>query len=779
MIVALSTGFLAGNIIALWLCPELPAPWLSPVVLFVGLALMFCPCPTPQISTVRNFLLSLAFGFVCAAYAAGEQLNERLPASLEGVDVDALIRVASIPIERSSSIRFDAEVLSATTRLPGKVRLRWYTDRQPVQLGDTVAATLRLRQPRGLVNPGGFDYERYLFHKRIGAVGYIRRFQWLRRPDAYHGLSDRWRARIYQTLNAQAEKTDNAGPIMALAMGERGAMTQYHWRQLRMTGTSHLFAISGLHVSLVYGFAFFLAGWFWRLTFLPRRLWPAQKFAALVALPCAAAYAWLAGFSVPTQRALLMLGFVVAVFLAGRTLTLSQGIAAAMVIVLCLDPLQTLSVSFWLTFLACFMIAVCLYVRYPQPPWQQGLALQVWLPVALLPIIFLFFGQGAPLASLANLFAIPYLSFILLPCVLLASAVSAWPSLSGFLIAQIDRLFDLFWWLSECLTRFESLYWWHQPAFWAYPLSLAGAVGLIAASHWPLKIAALALMLPLSANVPVNQVASGEFRATFLDVGQALAVVLRTKNRALLYDTGFAYASGFDSGEQIVVPYLHKRMIRQLDALVVSHGDSDHAGGLASVLRHFQPQRRWSGASERFSSLGFSPCQRGIAWVWDEVRFEFLHPPAHTSLRGNEASCVLKVSNREHSLLLTGDIERAAEASLLQDPDALSSSLLLVPHHGSLSSSSHAFIEAVRPHFAIVSSGWRNRFGFPKDEVVRRYRELCAIVINTANTGVLSIHVNRQGRLPEIEWIGRRDQKRLWRLSGEPWIEREPRCRDA
>ena len=215
MIVALSTAFLAGNVIALWLCAELPAFWLSSGVLLVSLMLMLCPCPTPQLSTARNCLVSLALGFVCAAYAADEQLNERLPASLEGVDVDAVIRVASIPIERSASIRFDAEVLSSSTQLPNKVRLRWYTGRQPVQLGDTVAASLRLRQPRGLVNPGGFDYERYLFHKRIGAVGYIRRFQWLRRPSAHRGLSDRWRAGVFQTLNAHAEKTDNAGPIMA------------------------------------------------------------------------------------------------------------------------------------------------------------------------------------------------------------------------------------------------------------------------------------------------------------------------------------------------------------------------------------------------------------------------------------------------------------------------------------------------------------------------------------------------------------------------------------
>ena len=777
MIVILSAGFLAGNLTALWLCVETPSLWFMFGVLLVGSGLIFYPCSTARIAMVRPFLPAFACAFVYTSYAAAGQLADRLSPHLEGVDVDAVIRVASIPVQQGLSTRFDAKVVSSSLRLPTKLRLRWYRSQHRLQLGDTAAVTLRLKQPRGFINPGTFDYERYLFHNRIGASGYVRGHQWIKEPRGYRAWSDRWRGNIFQALMMYAQRSSNEGPILALAMGERGAMQKYHWQQLRMTGTSHLFAISGLHVGLVYGFAFFLFLRLWRHSFLLLHSWPAQKFAALMALAAAAAYAWLAGFSIPTQRALLMLSFVAAVFLLGRTITLLHGIAAALLLVVCFDPLQTLSVSFWLTFLACLMIAVCLSTNLTRPVWQRGVVVQLWLPVALLPAVFLFFGQATPLASLANLVAIPYVSFLLVPCILLAVMLLPLPFISDFLITQADRLFNLFWWLSEWLTSNKSFYWWHRPFAWTYPLGFLGAIGFIVSTRLPMKIAALALMLPLSASAPENKLSAGEFVVTFLDVGQALAAVVQTQNHNLLYDTGFIYSSGFDAGEQLIVPYLHKQMIHYLDALVVSHGDSDHSGGLPSVLQHFQPEQRWSSVSERFADDGFSPCQRGIAWSWDGVQFEFLHPPTHSMLQGNDASCVLKVSNHHHALLLTADIERQAEAQLLQNPQELPASLLLVPHHGSLTSSSDAFVRAVQPMFAIITSGWRNRFGLPKEEVVQRYHDMCATVINTANTGALSIHAYANDAVPAIVRIERRDQKRLWRLPATPIAKRKPHCR--
>lgn len=777
LVVVLSTGFLAGNLAVLWLCSE-PLPlWSAAWILFLSFLIILYPCQVERILPLRIFLLAFALGFVWTNYAAAEQLGKRLAPNLEGLDLDAVIRVSSIPVKQNLAIRFDAEVLSSEASLPDKIRLRWYTKRHNPQLGDAMTVRVRLKQPRGFINPGGFDYERYLFHNRIGAVGYIRHHYQIRKPTGFLSLGDRWRGSIYRTLTAQLRDRVNAGPILALAMGERGGMEPYHWQQLRMTGTSHLFAISGLHVGLVYGLVFFIARWFWRWSFLPLRSWPAQKFAALAALPAAAAYAWLAGFSVPTQRALLMLSFFAAVFLSGRTVTLLYGIAAALLVVLFLDPLQSLSVSFWLTFLACLMIAVCLSTTFNRPAWQRSIVLQIWLPIALLPVTFLFFGQAASLASLANLLAIPYVSFLLAPCILLAVVFLPWWSLSSFLLAQADRLLSLFWRLSEWMTGMEFLYWRQQPLVWAYPLAFLGVLGLVVCARPHHKVAALALMLPLSASSPVSGVSSGEFRVTFLDVGQALSVVVQTQNHNLLYDTGFLYASGFDAGEQIVRPYLHSQAIHELDALVVSHGDNDHAGGMPSVLRHFKPARRWSSAPEFFSEHDFSFCRKGIAWSWDGVRFEFLHPTSNTALQGNEASCVLKVHGARHALLLTADIEKQAEASLLKNPEVLSSSLLLVPHHGSLTSSSPAFIRAVEPILAIVTSGWRNRFGLPKDEVMRRYRDRCITVINTADVGSLSIRVPADQPVPIVEWMGRRDQKRLWRLPANSRVEQEPHCR--
>ena len=337
MIVCCAAGLLAGNLAFLWLCTEPPPLWVLLGVTAAGVVSAFCPRFAPWDPAARVFLSALAFSFVWTAYAVADRLGDRLQADLEGLDVEATIRVASIPAQQGFVIRFDADVLASDVTLPDRIRLRWYNSKHKLHLGDRLTVLVRLKQPRGFVNPGGFDYERYLFHKRIGASGYIRHLYSTQKSTSWKEIGDRGRGRVFELLSERIGKTDNKGPVLALAMGERGAMKEHHWRQLRMTGTSHLFAISGMHIALVYGFVFFFATWLWRWTFLPLKAWPAQKFAALAALLPAIAYAWLAGFSLPTQRALLMLGLIVVVVLNGRTITLPQGIAFAAGIVVCLD----------------------------------------------------------------------------------------------------------------------------------------------------------------------------------------------------------------------------------------------------------------------------------------------------------------------------------------------------------------------------------------------------------------------------------------------------------
>lgn len=735
---ALVAAFLGGVVLAAWL-PILPPPWLCALPLLAW----------PWLGRLRWPVLLFVLAATMTVWRAELRLAERWPPARHGEDIALSGIVDSLPERSGPNWRF---VFAPDDRtLPPRLRTSWYRSDEALQAGQCWRFTLRMRTPRGSLNPGTFDYERWLFVERHGATAYVREAERCPEGDRPHGI-DSWRQRMLRWLDAQLPGHSGLPLLKALLVGDRSGLDDRDWRALRLTGTSHLVAISGLHIALVAGFAFGLVRWGWCVW--PRLClwWPAQRVGACAALMAACVYAGLAGFAIPTLRALLMLAAFLLAGLAARKISVPLALGLAAALILALDPFSALSPGFWMSFGAVAAIVYAVGGRRQAPPkWLAFLRLQAALGLLLVPASLAFF-EGASLASpLVNLLAVPLFA-LLLPVLLSVTVLAAigWlaPLAAGAgLLAMLHRGLLA---LAELLPQgWLGL----APGAPALLLASLGIVLLTAPRGVPLKPAGALLCLPLL--WPVPQAPRQGFHLTALDVGQGLSVVVRTAGHTLLYDAGPAYAGGFDAGETVVLPYLRHVGVRQLDRLILSHGDSDHAGGIAAV-RAGLPVRQERGLE--------TPCRAGERWEWDGVRFEILHPDErHWS--DNNRSCVLLIEAPQGRALLAGDIETEAELSLLaRRREALAADVLLAPHHGSRSSSSRVFVDAVRPRWVIYAAGWRHHYGHPHEQVDARYADIGAQRLSTGVSGAVRV---RFGDTIEVEaW--RRRHRRYWNLDAEP-----------
>jgi competence protein ComEC len=766
--------------------PEAPAPAVAPFGLAVAAALalgvlvvmrlaelpatgwlvLFCIagtaawlCPRPRWLRPAG---ALAFGFGWAALAGQHALDTRLPPELAGMDLRLTVTLAGLPDVRPGLTRLDARVIAgegeAAVLAGRRLRLSWYGRAPEFAPGEQWALTVRLRRPRGVLNPGGFDFERRALERRLAATGYVRAPQSAQRLREAGGL-DAWRAGMATRIDAAGD-SPSLRFVRALALGDTRGLGERDWEVLRATGLSHLLAISGFHVGVVAGFAALLArALYWLWPPLGLRL-PRPQGAAVLALCAAVGYAAAAGFALPTLRATLMIAAALLARLLRRAHSTAQSLALALIALLLADPLAVLGAGFWLSFLGVAWLLWCLprdgdagYLRALVN--AQGVA-----ALGLLPLTVWFFGQASLAGPLVNLAGIPWITLLVVPLALLGllfellhAGLGLWP----WRLAA--GAMDLFWpWLERVADLRGALVWLPEPSLAALLLALAGAFWLLLPRGLPAKPLALLLFLPLL--WPARErMEPGEFELTMIDVGQGSALLVRTAGHVLLYDAGPAYAGGLDMGEAAVVPALRATGVARLDAVVVSHGDSDHAGGLGAVRRAYAPARVLAPAGWRDGET--SPCLADEGWEWDGVRFEFLHPPPHFPYLGNEASCVLRVAGPHGSALLPGDIGVVIEQRLLRErPDLLPADVLVVPHHGSRGSSSAAFVEAVAPRYALYGIGHRNRFDFPRPEVVARYDAVGAERLDSAADGHVRLRVDAQGvRVVERARTARR---RFW-----------------
>jgi competence protein ComEC len=717
-----------------------PWGWFLLVPLSIGLALWKRPLVVPA---------CLVIGFFWAAGWAHWRMADRLAPELEGRDLEVVGVVSSLPALGERGVRFELDVESAPEKLPAKLLLAWYSS-APFEEGAAPAAgmvhpgerwlfTVRLRRPHGLVNPGGFDYEAWLLERGIGATGYVRQKSEPKRLGTRSGFLDlveRAREAVRDRFLAGLGPTPAAGILAALAVGDQRAISNEEWVLFSRTGVTHLMSISGLHVTLVSGLAALLVAALWRrVPWLTLRL-PARKAAAVAAIVAALGYTLLAGFGVPAQRTFWMVTIVAAALWSGQIASPWRTLALALAVIVAMDPWAVLSPGLWLSFGAVLLIfysAIGWSEREPRV--LQWIRVQWAITAGLAPAALLLFGQVSLAGPLANALAIPLVSVVVTPLALLA-AVIPWDALLAGAAFLVTWLLQFLEW---CAALPGALWQQHAPALWAVALALGGAAWLLAPRGVPWRAGGLALMAPAFCLAPPAP-SRAEAWITTLDVGQGLAVLVRTSSHALLYDAGPAFGET-DSGARVVVPAMRAAGLARLDLLVVSHEDNDHLGGATSVLESFEAGALASSLDPRHPLNGMvgAPrrCAAGERWEWDGVRFEFLHPAASASAaKRNNLSCVLRIATAGGSMLLTGDIERAAELELLEQK--ISSTILLVPHHGSRTSSTAEFIDAVAPRWAVVPVGYRNRFGHPRGEVMERYRAAGARILRTDAEGAVS-----------------------------------------
>lgn len=737
--------------------------------------------------------IALAAGFLYAAWRAELRLAESLPALWAGRDVALTGRVAGLPEATPNGLRFVLEVAGVATpgaRLPERVQLAWYARRgEPapaIRAGDCLALRARLHPPHGSVNPGGFDYEAWLLERGIRASGGL-----VALPTPASGCGgaffagvDRARERIRTHLMAALGEAPYAGVVAALAVGDQAAIPARQWTLFRQTGTSHLFSVSGLHITLFSALVYGLVLRLWRrVPGLGLRL-PAQRAGIALGLLAAAGYTALAGFAIPAQRTLFMLTGAAAVTWLDRLPTPSRLLAAALLAVVLLDPWAALAPGFWLSFGA---VAALLFAGQgrlrPPPAWRAWLQAQWAVTLALTPLLLALFHEISLVSPLANAVAIPAVSLVAVPLSLLAAALP-WGGLAWAAHAVIAGVM----WLLEWLARLPQPVW-HgaEPSVWALGLALLGAALLLLPRGVPGRWLGLLMCLPLLLpRLPAP--APGEAWLTVLDVGQGEAVLVRTRSHALLVDAGPRYASGEDSGGRVVAPHLWGLGINRLDGLVLTHDDLDHSGGVASVLASHRPgwlltslagmRKDLGDQGEPVSDTGRAilaarpdarSCQAGQAWRWDGVGFRVLHPPVHhyaqAGYRDNDRGCVIRVETPHGSALLAADIERLGEMNLAERGVLQAADVLVVPHHGSQTSSTPAFLAVARPRLAVIPVGWRNRYGHPHPTVLARYRALGVPVLRTDRDGAVTVRLGGQGVVAER---AREVERRYWRNTGVP-----------
>jgi competence protein ComEC len=767
-----------------------------------------------------TLVIALGGGFGWAALRAELALSDALDRQWEGRDISVTGVIASLPQPFERGVRFDFDieavllpgvlpaplpasqpgallgpngqgVPSAAVRdspagIPSRVSLAWYNglspeefqDVQPVRAGERWRFTVRLRRPHGSVNPHGFDYEAWLLERGIRATGYVRPARAVaagvrgegggtRRLDdlvlrpgyLLERLREQLRARLWQAL----AEGRHAGILIALAIGDQRAIEADEWQVFARTGVSHLMSISGLHVTMVSGLFGFLVLWLWRRAPPLALRWPAQKAGAVAAALAALLYCLLSGFAVPAQRTLYMVTVVAVALVLDRMTAASRVLALALVVVLLLDPWAVIAPGFWLSFGA---VAVIFHVGANRPRGEARAealhsrlmaTLANWgvvqwaVTVGLVPLLLVLFGQVSVVSPIANAIAIPVVSFVITPLALAGALlpIDALLLVADWVTAQLMPML-------EWLSGLDGAVWQqHAPAWWTLLPAVLGILWLLAPRGFPARPLGVVLLLPMFANAPAGP-GRGEAWLTVFDVGQGLAVLVRTERHALLYDAGPMWSPQADSGSRVILPYLRGEGIGGLDVLAVSHDDNDHSGGAGSVAAALPVARFVSSMS--MSELPASwaanrlpyrqPCRSGQAWAWDGVRFEWLHPGgagqaeqlAEHRVSPNDRSCVLRVVTAHGAALLAGDIEKGSERALLArhgSDGKLAADLLSVPHHGSGTSSTPEFVAAVSPRLAVFSVGYRNRFGHPRADVWARYAD--AERVRTDEAGAVGI----------------------------------------
>ena len=732
---------LALGLLALRFLPVLPPVWfwlLLPVA-----ALMMLPFRTYPLA----FFL---FGFSWACANAQWALDDRLPGNLDGETRWVEGRVVGLPQNGEAVVRFQlADAHSRRETVPPLLRLAWYGG-PPVNSGEQWRLAVKLKRPAGLLNPHAFDYDAWLLAQRIGATGTVK--DGVRLQEARWAWRDGIRQRL-QAVDAQGR----TGALTALVLGDGAGLSREDWQVLQDTGTVHLLVISGQHIGLLAGLVYLLIAGLARYGLWPGRL-PWLPWACGLAFAAALGYGLLAGFDVPVRRACVMIGLVLLWRLRFRHLGAWWPLLLALNAVLLLDPLASLQQGFWLSFAA---VAVLIFIfggRLGPWRWWQSWTRAQWLIAIGLGPILLVLGLPISLSGpLVNLLAVPWISLVVLPPALLGTLLLPIPFVGEGLLWVAGGLIDLlFRGLALMAGRFPA---WMPAAvpLWIGGLGALGALLLLMPRGVPLRPLGWPLLL-LLVFPPRQLLPEGTAEIWQLDVGQGLAILVRTRHHTLLYDAGPRFGDN-DLGERVVLPTLRKLGVSGLDLMLISHAHADHAGGAQAVAKGLPVRRVLSGEPlELPTELQAEACESGRQWTWDGVQFTLWQWAA--ARESNPKSCVLQIEANGERLLLTGDIDTAAERALLDSPLAVTTDWLQSPHHGSRSSSSPALLAALQPAAALISRGQGNAFGHPHPTVIARYKQRGMAIHDSAEQGAIRLQLGQF----KPAWT-MRQERRFWRAA--------------
>ena len=599
--------------------------------------------------------------------------------------------------------------------------------------------------------------------------------------DGFSYRIETLREAVRDKFNATLVKTPYAGVLSALAIGDQSSIPQAQWQVFTRTGVNHLMSISGLHITMLASLGFALTYWLWLRSTRLTLLLPARKAAALAALMVALGYALLSGFAVPAQRTVYMVGAAAAALWLNRNFSLTQILSIALLGVLIPDPWAVLSPGFWLSFGAVSLILYVTAHRLDKSHWLMEYGKVQWaMTIGLIPLLLGLFQQVSLVSPIANAFAIPLVSLVVVPLALLGAVLppyfSNWDaplwlahSVMGWTIALLE-------WLSSLP---QAVWTQHAPSAWSIAAGMLGVLVILLPRGFPARWMGFLMLLPMFLNTP-EPPANDTIRLIIFDVGQGLAVAAQTRHHALLYDTGPDFSDGADSGNRILVSSLRATGISKLDGLILTHDDTDHTGGAASVMQAMPIGWVSSSLPDGHPLLQQTAdkrrCINGQSWQWDGVQFEMLHPDAASygkeRISKNNRGCVLRISIGKEHILLAADIEKESEQQLLEEhADKLPAGLLVVPHHGSKTSSTDEFIAAVRPGYAVFTAGYLNRFGHPKQEVVQRYARSGAKLLRSDEDGAILVEMNAQGLQLELY---RKTHRRYWTHSPSTHLGGDP-----
>ncbi len=789
--------------------------WDWPIyVAFVLQALVGCAgVATKYRAEIRRMLavtgmlagIGFGFGFGLTGLRAALYLSDTLAPALEGRDVLVTGVVANLPQRNEAGVRFRLKLESAQLdgrelHLPARLDVAWYggafaavpaaapgdvaleLNRLPadVRAGERWRLRVRLKAPHGSRNPHGFDYELWLWEQGVQATAYVRASAKDPPPER---LEQTWhypvtlarqvvRERIFAHLQEQQQRPF-AGMLAALVVGDQNAIERADWDVFRATGVAHLVSISGLHITMFAWGAAGVIGWLWRRSGRLCLVFPAPFAALFGGCVLACAYAWFSGWGVPAQRTCLMLATVALLRLSGARWPWPHVWMLACAVVVASDPWALLQPGFWLSFVAVGVLFATEFKAPPAHPTSAGgligtilanLREQWVITIALTPLSVLLFGQISLVGLAANALAIPWITLVVTPLALLG--VCAAP-LWDMAVTAVGWLFVYLQWLAALPWAMLML---AVPPLWVAVAGMLGGLVLVMPWPWSLRVLGAPLLAPLVLWRPALPPV-GQFELLAADIGQGNAVLVRSARHALLFDAGPRYSLESDAGHRVLVPLLQS-MHTRLDRVILSHRDTDHVGGAAAVLA-MHPQAQLLSSIESDHLLqSLRPAQRCVAgqhWEWDGVQFDILHPQpgdydARTKPKPNTMSCVLRISNGAQTALLVGDIEQAQEARLIASGAPLKADVLLVPHHGSKTSSSAAFLDAVAPRLGLVQAGYRNRFGHPASAVVQRYQERNIAVFDSPHCGAFTWQSWRpwQREIVENEACFRKQALRYW-----------------